>query len=365
MTITNEQAKQSKEQLLKQIDKLPKENQEQAKKQIETMTNDQMEEFVKQNQLTHLEGENTEDPKCIFCAILEEKMPSIKIAENEKAIAVLDINPISKGHALVIPKDHNAEPDKEAQELAFKVGGKIFEKFKPKDMTTRAAKSMDHTILNVIPLYEDTDLEKRTTTKEEELKEIAKEISDLPSKPVQVPTLASREAETKVEVPKKEEVPVCMFCAIANNKTPSIKIDENKDNIAILEINPVSIAHTLVIPKNHTETTSLPTNTFTLAKKIAKKIKTKFKPNDVKLNPTSINNHSLIELIPIYDGTDPTKREKASEADLKKVQKKLLPKKKSPSSKTKTKKTKKTKGKTLKLPRKKFPDLPQMSRRIP
>ena len=36
--------------------------------------------------------------------IIEEKIPSYKIQEN-KAVAVLEINPISEGHTIVIPKN--------------------------------------------------------------------------------------------------------------------------------------------------------------------------------------------------------------------------------------------------------------------
>jgi len=60
---------------------------------------------------------STEESKCIFCGIVNGKSTSIKIDENEQAIAVLDINPISKGHTLVIPKNHDEEPGKEVQEF--------------------------------------------------------------------------------------------------------------------------------------------------------------------------------------------------------------------------------------------------------
>src|SRR3989338_5123727 len=44
--------------------------------------------------------------QCIFCQIATAKVRSRKIYEDEKVIAVLDINPASKGHVLVIPKEH-------------------------------------------------------------------------------------------------------------------------------------------------------------------------------------------------------------------------------------------------------------------
>jgi len=47
---------------------------------------------------------NMED--CIFCKIVRGEIPSAKVMENEKVLAFLDINPVSKGHTLVIPKAH-------------------------------------------------------------------------------------------------------------------------------------------------------------------------------------------------------------------------------------------------------------------
>eukprot|EP00008_Paramoeba_atlantica_P011792 CAMPEP_0201489614 /NCGR_PEP_ID=MMETSP0151_2-20130828/22964_1 /ASSEMBLY_ACC=CAM_ASM_000257 /TAXON_ID=200890 /ORGANISM="Paramoeba atlantica, Strain 621/1 / CCAP 1560/9" /LENGTH=137 /DNA_ID=CAMNT_0047875259 /DNA_START=53 /DNA_END=466 /DNA_ORIENTATION=+ len=46
------------------------------------------------------------DPNCIFCKIIAGQIPSNKILETEKTFAFLDINPLSKGHALIIPKYH-------------------------------------------------------------------------------------------------------------------------------------------------------------------------------------------------------------------------------------------------------------------
>lgn len=43
---------------------------------------------------------------CIFCKIIKGELPSRKIYEDDIVIAFLDINPINKGHTLVIPKEH-------------------------------------------------------------------------------------------------------------------------------------------------------------------------------------------------------------------------------------------------------------------
>ncbi|KAF8333506.1 HIT-like protein [Cantharellus anzutake] len=45
-------------------------------------------------------------PLCIFCKIIKGEIPALKLVETEKVISFLDINPLAKGHSLVIPKYH-------------------------------------------------------------------------------------------------------------------------------------------------------------------------------------------------------------------------------------------------------------------
>lgn len=43
---------------------------------------------------------------CVFCKIIEGEIPSFKVHEDENVLAFLDANPVSKGHTLVVPKEH-------------------------------------------------------------------------------------------------------------------------------------------------------------------------------------------------------------------------------------------------------------------
>jgi histidine triad (HIT) family protein len=43
---------------------------------------------------------------CIFCKIVKGEIPCFTIYEDEKVLAFADINPISTGHTLIIPKSH-------------------------------------------------------------------------------------------------------------------------------------------------------------------------------------------------------------------------------------------------------------------
>ncbi|KAI1424254.1 HIT-like domain-containing protein [Xylaria sp. FL1777] len=58
---------------------------------------------------------------CIFCRIIKGEIPCFKLFESEKTLAFLDIGPLSKGHALVIPKFHGAKltdiPDDHLSEI--------------------------------------------------------------------------------------------------------------------------------------------------------------------------------------------------------------------------------------------------------
>ena len=70
------------------------EQQKELEEKIKNMSPEELQEFQKQ--------------QCIFCQILAGKVPSKKIYEDEKCIAVLDVNPAAKGHVFVIPKEHYA-----------------------------------------------------------------------------------------------------------------------------------------------------------------------------------------------------------------------------------------------------------------
>ncbi|KAL6933200.1 related to HNT1-Adenosine 5`-monophosphoramidase, member of the histidine triad (HIT) superfamily of nucleotide-binding proteins [Hanseniaspora guilliermondii] len=49
------------------------------------------------------------DATCIFCKIIKGEIPSFKVYETSHSFAFLDIQPIAKGHTLVIPKYHGAK----------------------------------------------------------------------------------------------------------------------------------------------------------------------------------------------------------------------------------------------------------------
>jgi histidine triad (HIT) family protein len=48
------------------------------------------------------------DPSCLFCKIVAGELPSQRVDEDEHTVAFMDINPATRGHALVVPRNHAA-----------------------------------------------------------------------------------------------------------------------------------------------------------------------------------------------------------------------------------------------------------------
>jgi histidine triad (HIT) family protein len=49
------------------------------------------------------------DPDCIFCKIVAGEIPATIVDEDERTIAFMDISPATRGHALVIPREHSPD----------------------------------------------------------------------------------------------------------------------------------------------------------------------------------------------------------------------------------------------------------------
>jgi histidine triad (HIT) family protein len=56
------------------------------------------------------------DPDCLFCKIVAGEIPSTVVSSDERTVTFMDINPATRGHALVVPRNHatdllSIEPD--------------------------------------------------------------------------------------------------------------------------------------------------------------------------------------------------------------------------------------------------------------
>jgi histidine triad (HIT) family protein len=111
------------------------------------------------------------DADCIFCKILAGELPAHKVDEDEHTVAFLDINPWTRGHAVVVPKRHSRnlyeieEEDLEqtvvaAKRLALRMrdrlgcdGVNLLNSCEP-----AAWQTIFHLHVHVIPRYEDDPL---------------------------------------------------------------------------------------------------------------------------------------------------------------------------------------------------------------
>lgn len=46
------------------------------------------------------------DPECIFCRIISGEIPGQVVDQDERTVAFMDVNPATRGHALVVPRRH-------------------------------------------------------------------------------------------------------------------------------------------------------------------------------------------------------------------------------------------------------------------
>jgi histidine triad (HIT) family protein len=173
-----------KEQVIEHIRaNFPEGKKQEAIQQILLMNDEEFLALLKENNMiAEDENENLDSNKnkCIFCSIVFEDVPSIKIDENEKAIAILEINPISEGHILIVPKSHISSTeklDKKIEELVLIVKEKIENSLKPKEVKIIVSEIFGHSIINLVPIYTNETFDsKRKHTTNEELLNLKKKI---------------------------------------------------------------------------------------------------------------------------------------------------------------------------------------------
>jgi histidine triad (HIT) family protein len=188
--LSDEEAEEIKQKLLVHIEStFPAEQIMNAKNQVESMNPEQLESFLEKNRLMKEENSD-EDSKneCVFCSIASGKIRSVKLDENEDAVAVLEINPISKGHSLIIPKSHVHEPSKKALVLAESISKKLKEKLKAKKIETSNSNLFGHRVINLLPVYDNETFDsKRGSAKLEELEKVKEELEKKKEKPERKP----------------------------------------------------------------------------------------------------------------------------------------------------------------------------------
>ena len=192
--ITKKHSEQIKQQLISQIENSNIQQKEELKTKIQSMSEKQLEEFIKQQQ----DLQKNQGGECVFCSIIYEKIPSYKIDENSFSIAILEINPISKGHVIVTPKAHSETAPKESFDLAEGISKKLSHIFNPKKVEIVTSTLFGHEVINVFPIYENETLHsQRKQASQEELQSIQKQILKAqPSENKKLPEL--KKPKTKI-----------------------------------------------------------------------------------------------------------------------------------------------------------------------
>lgn len=107
------------------------------------------------------------DDNCIFCKIANGEIPSATLFEDEDFRVILDLGPATKGHALILPKNHFAnlfEIPEEVEAKAFVLAKKIATKMKKvfacdgvnivQNNGIAAGQTVFHFHIHLIPRYE-------------------------------------------------------------------------------------------------------------------------------------------------------------------------------------------------------------------
>jgi histidine triad (HIT) family protein len=127
------------------------------------------------------------DPDCIFCAIAAGEAPAEIVDSDDHTVTPMDINPATRGHALVIPRTHTEDLLSISEEdlcrtatAAQRIAKRMEETLEPDGFNlinaTRAAawQTVFHFHIHVVPRYEDDPLELPWIPRGGDMDEIAK-----------------------------------------------------------------------------------------------------------------------------------------------------------------------------------------------
>ena len=133
------------------------------------------------------------EPNCIFCKIANGEIPSKTLYEDEDFRVILDLGPASKGHALILPKNHYAnlyelpeETAGEVMKLAKRMAAQMTERLGCEGFNLvqnngeLAGQTVFHFHMHLIPRYREDGQKigwKPQEVSQEELEETRKQIA--------------------------------------------------------------------------------------------------------------------------------------------------------------------------------------------
>ena len=112
------------------------------------------------------------DPDCIFCKVIAGEIPGEVVDSDDRTVTVMDINPATRGHVVVIPREHSEDMLAVSDEdlaatlaAARRVMQRMQETLEPagfnvlNNMGRAAWQSIFHFHVHVIPRYRDDPLQ--------------------------------------------------------------------------------------------------------------------------------------------------------------------------------------------------------------
>ncbi|HNZ51978.1 MAG: HIT domain protein [Candidatus Diapherotrites archaeon ADurb.Bin253] len=211
MPLSKEEIENFKKKIILNIEtNFPEERKAAAVEKIKSMNDNEFIEFLKNNDLIESEKEgkeNRNNNSTPFRMIIEEKIPSYKIQENKEAVAVLEINPISEGHTIVIPKKPIADSKKITKEiisLANKVAKTIKNKLKPKEVSISPSSVLGEIIINILPIYtNETINSNKKQISQEKLEELKKILETKPKLKKEKKPTVKKINTSKIIIPRR------------------------------------------------------------------------------------------------------------------------------------------------------------------
>lgn len=99
--------------------------------------------------------------QCVFCQIVQGLAPAHRIMEDDLSLCILDVNPFTAGHCLVIPKRHVAwwhdlgpQETQSLFSLANQTANHLMEVYKPEFVCMYArGRRIPHTHIFLVPTY--------------------------------------------------------------------------------------------------------------------------------------------------------------------------------------------------------------------
>ncbi len=126
------------------------------------------------------------DPDCVFCKIVAGELPGTIVDEDERTVSFMDINPGTRGHALVVPREHatdllTIDPDdlSACAAAAQRLARKAIDNLGAAGVNlvnscgSAAWQTVFHFHVHVIPRYDDDPLQLPTRPREADQDELA------------------------------------------------------------------------------------------------------------------------------------------------------------------------------------------------